>query len=29
MLAETIRNEDSAAWKLLATEMEKEFREKG
>jgi hypothetical protein len=25
MLAEKLRNEDSAAWKLLATEMEKEF----
>lgn len=29
MLAEKLRNEDSKAWKLLATEMEKEFREKG
>jgi hypothetical protein len=29
MLAEKLRNEDSAAWKLLAKEMEKELREKG
>lgn len=29
MLTEKLRNEDSAAWKLLATEMEKESKEKG
>lgn len=29
LLAEKLRNEDSAAWKLLATEMEKEYKEKG
>jgi hypothetical protein len=28
LLAEKLRNEDSAAWKLLATEMEREFRMK-
>jgi hypothetical protein len=29
MLAEKLRNEDSAAWKLLTKEMEKELGEKG
>jgi len=29
MLAEKLRNEDSAAWKLLAKEMEKELKENG
>jgi hypothetical protein len=28
LLAEKLRSEDSAVWRLLATEMEKEFREK-